>query len=84
MTLSETPRNVTAIAPSVSTINWTSIIGGTIAAAAIALVLHGFASAIGISVSSTAPTWRDASFALVLLSGLYLLLTALISYGFGG
>src|SRR5919112_1836462 len=51
--------------------------------AAIALVLHGFASAIGISVSSTAPTWRDASFALVLLSGIYLLLTAIISYGFG-
>ena len=83
MTLSDTPRSITAIAPSVSTINWSSIIGGTIAAAAIALVLHGFASAVGISVSSTAPTWRDASFALVLLSGLYLLLTALISYGFG-
>ncbi len=83
MTLSDTPRSSTAIVPSISPINWSSIIGGTLAAAAIALVLHGFASAVGISVSSTAPTWRDASFALVLLSGLYLLVTAIISYGFG-
>ena len=83
MTLSDTPRSTAAIVPSVSTINWSSIIAGTIAAAAIALVLHGFASAVGISVSSAAPTWRDASIALVLLSGIYLLLTAIISYGFG-
>jgi hypothetical protein len=53
-------------------------------AAALALVLHGFAAAIGLSVSSTAPTWRDASVALVLLSGLYLVLAAILSYGFGG
>jgi hypothetical protein len=64
-------------------IEWSPVIGGAIAAAALASVLHGFASAIGISVSSTAPTWRDASFALILLSGLYLLLTALAAYGFG-
>jgi hypothetical protein len=48
------------------------------------LVLQAFAVAIGLSVSSTAPTWRDASFALVLLSGLYVVLAALASYGFGG
>jgi len=83
MSLSDTPRTTTAIVPSVSTLNWSSIIAGTIAAAAIALVLHGFAAAVGISASSAAPTWRDASFALVLLSGLYLLVTAIISYGFG-
>jgi hypothetical protein len=35
-------------------------------------------------VSSTAPTWRDASLLLVALSGLYLVLVALISYGVGG
>ena len=83
MTFSDTPRTTTAIAPSISTINWGPIIAGTVAAAAIALVLHAFASAVGMSISSTAPTWRDASFALVLLSGLYLLVTAIISYGFG-
>jgi len=82
VSLTDTPAAV-VIEPAGSNIHWSSIIAGTIAAAAIALVLHAFAAAIGISVSSTAPTWRDASLALVLLSGLYLLVTALISYGFG-
>jgi membrane protein implicated in regulation of membrane protease activity len=63
---------------------WGPIVAGAIAAAALALVLHVFAVAIGLSASSTAPTWRDASFALVLLSGLYLVLAALASYGLGG
>jgi hypothetical protein len=43
---------------------WGPIVAGGIAASALALVLHAFAVAIGLSVSSTAPTWRDASFAL--------------------
>jgi hypothetical protein len=47
-------------------------------------VLHAFALAIGLSVSSAAPTWRDASFALVLLSALYVVLVALASYGLDG
>ena len=63
---------------------WGPIVAGAIAAAALALVLHAFALAIGMSVSSAAPTWRDASFALILLSGLYVVLAALASYGFGG
>ena len=64
-------------------IDWGPVIAGAIAAAALASVLHAFAAGIGISLSSTAPTWRDASFALILLSGLYLLLAAFASYGFG-
>jgi hypothetical protein len=67
----------------VNYIHWPSIIGGAIAAAALAFVLHSFALGIGLSVSSTAPTWRDASFTLVFLSGLYLLLVAVSSYSFG-
>jgi len=63
---------------------WGPIIAGAIAAAALGLVLQAFALAIGLSVSSTAPTWRDASFALVFLSGLYLLLAAIAAYGLGG
>jgi hypothetical protein len=63
---------------------WGPIIAGAIAAAALALVLQAFALAIGLSASSTAPTWRDASFALVLLSGLYILLMAIAAYGLGG
>ena len=42
------------------------------------------AGAIGLAVSSTAPTWRDASIALWILSGVYLILVALASYGLGG
>jgi hypothetical protein len=68
----------------VSYIQWGPIIAGAIAAAALALVLHIFAGGLGLAVSSTAPTWRDASFALILLSGLYLLLAALASYALGG
>jgi hypothetical protein len=63
---------------------WGPIVAGAIAASALALVLHAFALAIGLSVSSAAPTWRDASFALVLLSGLYVILAAVASYGLGG
>jgi hypothetical protein len=45
--------------------------------------LHAFAAAVGISLSSTAPTWRDSSTTLTLLSGCYLILVALASYSFG-
>jgi hypothetical protein len=82
MTMSDT-RAVPLAEGTVVGLDWTPVVAGTFAAAALAFVLHGFALAIGLSVSSTAPTWRDASFALVLLSGFYLLLAALASYAFG-
>src|SRR5256885_10708657 len=78
------PTPAPAISSSVLYVQWGPVMAGAIAAAALASVLHGFAAAIGLSVSSTAPTWRDASVALVLLSGLYLVLAAVVSYGFGG
>jgi hypothetical protein len=65
-------------------VQWGPIAAGAIAAAALASVLHAFAMAIGLAVSSAAPTWRDASIALMLLSGVYLLFVAIVSYGFGG
>jgi hypothetical protein len=52
-------------------------IAGAIAATALAFVLDNFGLAIGLALSSASPTWRDTSFALVLLSGLYLVLAAL-------
>ena len=78
--------DVTARTPivTVSYIQWGPVVAGAIAAAALAAVLHSFAAAIGLSVGSTSPTWRDASFALLLLSGFYLLIAALASYGLGG
>ena len=77
--------NSRAVPVSVDTLNeiqWGSIIAGAICASALAFVLHAFAGAVGFSLSSTAPTWRDSSAALVLLSGLYLVLVALASYSF--
>ena len=64
-------------------LHWGGIIAGAICASALAFVLHAFAGAIGMSLSSTAPTWRDSSSVLVLLPGLYLVLAALASYSFG-
>src|SRR5262245_25820406 len=65
-------------------LQWGPIVAGAVAAAALALILHSFAIAIGLAVGSAAPTWRDSSVALVLLTGLYLLLAAIASYGVGG
>jgi len=65
-------------------IHWGSVLAGALTAAALASVLHAFAAAVGLAVSSTAPTWRDASIALWILSGVYLVFVALIAYGVGG
>jgi hypothetical protein len=77
------PPNVGEIPAAFRYIQWGPVIAGALLAAALASVLHTFAAAIGLSMSSTAPTWRDTSFVLVLLSGLYLLLVAFLSYGLG-
>ena len=81
MTLSE--RSEQAIAHGFR-LNWGPVIAGAIAASALAFVLDSFGLALGLAISSASPAWRDTSFALVLLSGLYLVLVALASYGLGG
>src|SRR6202046_920874 len=63
---------------------WGAAIAGAIVAAALAFVLNSFGVALGLGLSSASPTWRDTSFALVLLSGLFLLLAALAAYALGG
>jgi hypothetical protein len=65
-------------------LQWTPIVAGALAASALSLILITFAATVGLGVSSTSPTWRDASIALWLLSGIYLVLQALISFGCGG
>lgn len=82
----ETSEGIATLPAETGTIflNWTAVIAGAILAAALSLVLIAFGSAIGLSVASTAPTWRDTSATLAALSGLYLLLAALVSFGFGG
>jgi hypothetical protein len=63
---------------------WTPAIAGALIAAALSAVLIAFGAAVGLGVASSAPTWRDASVALWLLSGVFLILVALVSFGFGG
>lgn len=65
-------------------IQWSSVFAGALAAGAMSFILIGFGVAVGLGVSSASPTWRDASAALALLSGLYLIIQAIVSFGFGG
>lgn len=65
-------------------ISWSAAFAGALIATSLALVLQTFGGAIGLAVSSTATTWRDASVALWILSGVYLMLVALASYSLGG
>jgi hypothetical protein len=67
-----------------SFLQWGPIIAGSLVAAALSLVFLAFGSAIGFGVLSSSPTWRDTSPALTVASGIYLLLTALVSFGLGG
>lgn len=70
--------------PAPAYLAWTPAVAGALIAAAFSTVLIGFGTALGLGVASAAPTWRDASVALWLLSGLYLIIVALISFGIGG
>ena len=80
-------ENVTPVARSDAaprSLQWSPIVLGALAATALSSVLLTFAVTIGLGVSSTAPTWRDASAALAILSGLYLIIQAVLSFGLGG
>ena len=65
-------------------LEWSPIVLGAVTASAVASILITFGTAIGLGVSSASPTWRDTSFALWLLSGIFLVLTALVSFASGG
>ena len=82
MTMEATP--VTGRLEEPWTLQWTPVVAGALTATAISSILVTFAATVGLGVSSAAPTWRDASVALWLLSGIYLILQALISFGCGG
>lgn len=55
-------------------VEWTPVIAGAIAAAALSFVLFTFGSSLGIALASSSPSWRDASVTLAVLSGLYVIL----------
>lgn len=65
-------------------ISWGAVIAGAIAASALTFVLITFGAAIGLAIASPSATWRDTSVALALLSGRWLLLTAIASFALGG
>ncbi len=66
------------------TLQWTPIWAGALTACAVSTILVTFAATVGLGVSSSSPTWRNASVALFVLSGIYLILQALVSFGCGG
>lgn len=65
-------------------LNWTPVILGALIATALSSILLAFGVTIGLGISSTSPTWRDASAALWILSGLYLIIQAALSFGVAG
>jgi len=67
-----------------SYIHWGPVFAGAIAAAAAFATLMTFGSAVGLSLASPSPTWRDTSIGLVLLSGVWILLVSLGSFALGG
>lgn len=67
-----------------SYIHWGPVIAGAVVAAALSFVLMTFATALGLAVASSSPTWRDASVGLALLSGVWVLLVAVGSFALGG
>lgn len=73
-----------AIARPPGLIQWPVIFAGAVAAAGLSFTLNAFAAGIGLSLVSTAPTWRDASSWLALVGGLYLLFVALLAFALGG
>src|ERR1700755_2675645 len=80
----ETSQRVAMTANPAAFIQWPPVIAGGLAATALSFILLTFGAAIGLSVASTSPTWRETSAALALLSGLYLILQALFSFAMGG
>jgi hypothetical protein len=81
----------TALEPSVPAVDattryatWTPIILGALVATALSSILLAFGATVGLGVTSASPSWRDASAALAILSGLYLVIQAAISFGVGG
>jgi hypothetical protein len=65
-------------------LNWGPIFAGAFVAATSFFIATAFAAAIGLAVSSASPTWRDTSVGLVVLSGAWVVLTAIGSFALGG
>jgi len=83
VTISE-HTEIVAVGTATSFLQWTPVFAGALVASAVSLVLIAFGTALGLGIVSSSPTWRDTSPALTMVSGLFLLLAALVSFGVGG
>lgn len=63
---------------------WFPLVAGALTAVGISITLTSFGAAIGLSVVSGTPTWRDSSALLWFVSGLFLVFITLWAFGFGG
>jgi hypothetical protein len=63
---------------------WSAIFGGAAVAAGVSFTLHAFGSGVGLSLLSTAPTWRDSTVLSWILTGVFLLFVAVIAFAVGG
>jgi hypothetical protein len=68
----------------VPSIDWRSIIAGAVAAAALAIVLVGFGSAVGLSLTSARPYAGLAASSLAVLSALWIGLVYVATFAAGG
>jgi hypothetical protein len=68
----------------VSYINWPAVWAGTLVAAGVSLVLITFGTALGLSLTTSAPSWRNASIGLSLLSGIWFLVVTVGAMLLGG
>jgi len=84
MTMESTAAPVRGDIASRRVLQWSPIFLGALSATALSFILVTFGATIGLGVTSTSPTWRDASAALWILSGLYLIIQAVLSFGLGG
>jgi len=75
---------IVAVGTATSFLQWTPVFAGALVASAVSLVLIAFGTALGLAIVSSSPIWRDTSPALTMVSGLFLLLAALVSFGVGG
>jgi hypothetical protein len=65
-------------------IQWGPVIGGAVGGAAIISVLMTFAASLGLLFTSPSPTWRDTTVWLTILSGVWMLLVYVFSFGIAG
>jgi hypothetical protein len=65
-------------------IHWPAIVAGALVAAGVSLTLQAFAAGIGLSAASAAPTWRDSTAWIWVISGIYLVFVSLSAFALGG